>query len=331
MKNKLQLRIETWCLCRVRWLWSGIKNRPLFTSLAMGISILAVLPISYFLLSGPDAAQWPVFSEDTAAGKVTMENQTLKVVWHYKTLASENNNRSGGSIYELYDKRTDPEMLNNLASNYAAGGARTTPNMPGIGGLGAMHVWEPPVGNVSASDNGRYGRLISQSHYVDSAGNAVFDSEFIVKSSITDYDTNEAARPDNYRVNKHWTVYPGGQIRLDVREEILRDFMAAEPAYDFSFSRAYGWTVANSLGHNWAKTCGGPGSSGNSNPDNTLTTITAIDSSPDYDHQLLHSEFFSLYGKPGGSSVRIKMDNQGRGFENGGIFNLGYGDRKSVV
>ncbi|MHB0866083.1 MAG: hypothetical protein ACYC6B_02125 [Thermoleophilia bacterium] len=253
---------------------------------------------------------------------MTAENDVVKVVWHYNTRKEEFNNRGGGSIYELYDKRTDPAMQHNLVALYDAGGSQTTPNMPGIGGLGATHIWE--LGrSVSASDNAKYARLVGETHYIDNDGNAVFQASFIVKSSLMQYVDQEYARPDNYRVNKTWTVYHGGQVKLDISMEILRDLMAAEPAYDFSFSHDYGWTTAGSLGHNWDWRCGGNKSDGATNTNNNQTTIANINSTPDYDNQLLHSEFFSLYGGSGGSAVRVKMDNDGKGFENGGLFGLG--------
>ncbi|MHB1412749.1 MAG: hypothetical protein ACYCXU_09805 [Thermoleophilia bacterium] len=308
------------------------SKRVALALIAGVVTLLMILQISHGKMErqvasfgAAPAVTGPNFSitEDSQNGYVTAENATVKVVWHYKTLSSEYSNRGGGSIYELYDKRTDPGMQHNLAALYDAGGGQTTPNTPGIGGLGAVHIWELGRG-VSAADNGKFARLVSQSHSIDAEGNAVFQTVFIVKSSLAQYDSDESSRPDNYQVEKKWIVYPNGQIKLDIHVKILRDIMASEPAYDFSFSQGYGFTTASSLGHNWGKECGGPGSSGTTNSNNRLTVINDIGGTPDDDYQLLDSEFFSLYGRPGGSMVRVKMDNGGKGFENGGLFNLGY-------
>ncbi|MHB1389869.1 MAG: hypothetical protein ACYCXF_01345 [Thermoleophilia bacterium] len=288
--------------------------------------MVGVLPLMILIQGASASAVGPgnnfSFTLDALYGHVTVENDTLKVVWHDRITSAEFNNRGGGSIYELYDKRTDPMMQHNLVALNNTGENETTPNMPGIGGLGATHIWE--LGrSVSASDNARFSRLIGETHYIDNDGNAVFQASFIVKSSLQQYLANESTRPDNYRVDKTWTVFPNGQIKLDITMGILRNIMAAEPAYDFSFSHDYGWTTAGSLGHKWDWRCGGDHSDGVNNTNNYQTTIANINSTPDYDNQLLHSEFFSLYGRSGGSAVRVKMDNGGKGFENGGLFDLG--------
>lgn len=290
------------------------------------MGIVPLLMIAYAPLTGVAISvtgSQITITDDAQKGYVTAENDTIKVVWHYKTLSSEYNNRGGGSIYELYDKRTDPGAQHNLAALYDAGGAQTTPNTPGIGGLGAMHIWELGLG-VSGADNGKFGRVMAHSQTVDADGNAVFRATAVVKSPLRQYDADESTRPDNYQVTKVWTVFPGGQIKLDISVLILRDFQASEPTYDFSFSQSYGFTTASSVGHRWESQCGGPGASGTTNPNNYNMVIDNLGSTGDYDYQPLHSEFFSLYGRTGGSLVRIKMDNGGKGFEGGGLFELGY-------
>ncbi len=260
------------------------------------------------------------FTDDPVQGKLTLDNDVVRVVWHYRTLASEYSNRGGGSIYELYDKRTDPGLERNIVAVVDGGGGSTSPNMPGIGGLGATHVWSLDPNAPATSDVGRWARLLSRNHYIDSDGNAVFEASFIVKDN--DFDLQDA-NPDDYRVDKRWTVYPGGQIHLEISMEFLRSFFAAEPAYDFSFSRQYGWQEAEAVRHGGEWRCGGAGSNGIENPNNETMLITGLDTGHDHDYQIRHSEHFNLTKPGNGSSVRIKMDNNGNGFEGGGLFALG--------
>ena len=246
------------------------------------------------------------FSEDTNLGHLTLENDLMKVVWNYKTRAGDpdHGNRSGGNIYGLYDKRTDPDATHNLVAETDFGTGGTSPPMAGIGGLGATHMWESGS-LVATSDNANFGRMVSHNSYIDAEGNAVFDVSFIVRSNIND-------RPDNYRVDKRWEVHPDGQIKLTLNLVILRDHEIKEPAYNFSFNRDYGWTTASSIGHNWVRTiCGGIGSRGPENSHNTETVINNIDTASDYDNQLLHArELQSIWSA--GRLVRQGEDGQQR-------------------
>lgn len=254
------------------------------------------------------------FRDDAAKGHLTWENDEIKVVWHYRTNSEEHNNQGGGNIYELYDKQTDPGMRLNIASLHEVGTVGTTPPMAGVGGLGATHLWERGTA-FAIADNTATARLTGLEYREDEGGIAVVETGFIVPSLLEGH-------PDTYRVDKRWEVHPGGRIRLSITMEMARAFELREPAYDFSFNRDYGWTQASSFGHSSSsRVCSGPGSDGPANPANELSVMGGVDTAPDTDYQLLHSERFRLYGQPEGTSVTLGFEN---GFEAGGLFALGY-------
>lgn len=256
------------------------------------------------------------FTDDNARGYLTLENENVKVVWHYKIRAAEYNNRGGGNIYELYDKRTDPGMTRNLVAVVNSGTAGTGPAQAGIGGLGATYVYEYGNG-VANSDNAGLARLVSRNHYIDSDGNGVFEATFIVRSNLN-------PSLDNYRVSKRWVVYPDGQIKLELGTEFLRSYSVSEPAYNFSFNRSYGWTQASAIRHNWQdRVCSTSVHDGVENHANETLAFSNIDQMVDRDNSLLHSQSFDLYGQRSGVAMRVKMDNGGQGFEGGGLFQLG--------
>ena len=254
-----------------------------------------------------------VFTDDPGRGYLTAENDVVKLVWHYKILPSEYNNRGGGNIYELYDKRSDPTASRNLVSVYNAGTGGTNAASTGIGGLGATYVYGA-YGHPASADNGENTRPVATNHYIDGNGNAVFEASFIVLNVVP-------PKPDDYQVDKKWTVMPDGKIKLDINMRFLRSYDISEPAYNFSFNRDYGWNNASSVGHWWDNApCGNVGVG---NPNNALASYDQIGQMTDGDIQLMHSESFDLYGQQNGSQVRVKMDNNGQGFENGGLFKLG--------
>lgn len=262
---------------------------------------------------GADLGANFTITSNPATGYVTAENDAVKVVWHYRYMLNEFNNRGGGNIYELYDKATDPYMQKNLVAVVNDGTAGTSPPKAGIGGLGATYLYEKGY-NVAIGDNGGQARTISQNSYIDAAGNAVFTASFIIASKIV-------PSADSYRVDKKWTVFPDGQIKLEMSMTILRTFEVSQIAYNFSFNRQYGWKDAVSRRHFWGQsTCNNDGVTNNNNGD---LQFSNVDQMADKDNSLMHSQSFSLYGQPSGVAASVKMDNQGQGFESGGLFSLG--------
>ncbi|MHB1270921.1 MAG: fibronectin type III domain-containing protein [Thermoleophilia bacterium] len=295
-----------------------VPKTTLFYVLLLGalLSVILLYPSNFFSIGQAQAAPGFTIADDASRGYVTAENDVVKVVWHYKTLPSEYNNRGGGNIYELYDKRTDPQAQRNMVAIVDYGTSGTGPARAGHGGLGSTYVYEWGSGAAYA-DNGHLGTLVAKNSYIDPSGNAVFEASFVIRSAMAPY-------ADDYRVDKKWVVYSNGQIKLSLSMQFLRSFDATEPTYNFAFSRDYGWTTASSFGHHWEPDkCGGTGSDGNSNVHNLETVYNNIERSSDVDNQLLHSEKFGLYGQTNGDSIWIRMDNGGRGFENGGLFGLG--------
>ncbi len=306
-----------------------VAEAPVSSSLAGEVGI----PPGYGAATGGNGF---VFSDDTSAKKLTLENANLKIVWHYGYQRTEFNNRGGGNIYELYDKRTDPQAVRNLVGNIDYGTGSTGPPLIGIGGLGSTYLYGAGLGNPATGDNGHFARLVdgSMSYYVDADGNAVFTAAYIVRKWVLPYSPDS---PDNYRVDKKWTVYPEGQIKYEVKVTLLRDFTApdpgiAEPYYGFVFSRDYGWTKAAAWRHDRHDVtrrgpCQNTGSDGYANSANGFLTFNDIDSNDhaisDRNYSLGHTQYFTLYGQQNGVSVRVKMDNGGKGFENGGLFAFG--------
>lgn len=257
-----------------------------------------------------------ILTADANRGYVTAENDAVKVVWHYATLPTEYSNRGGGNIYELYDKTTDPSMQRNLVASVNAGGGWTSPPMAGIGGLGATCIYEKGF-PYALADNGVFAILESRVHYLDEAGNAIFEATYVIRSGAN-------ASLKDYRVTKKWTVHTAGQIYYEVMMTFLRDFEIGQPAYNFSFNRAYGWRTAAAVRHMWGPAiCSGAGTCGVDNINNGTLVFNQIDAVPDTDYPLYHVQGFSLYGQDGGDSVSVKMDNNGKGWENGGLFGLG--------
>ncbi|MHB0914240.1 MAG: fibronectin type III domain-containing protein [Thermoleophilia bacterium] len=292
---------------------ASIVSTIFFFSVILAIYIAPAEKYVNLVDSGADILTGFRITEDVAKGYVTAENDRVKVVWHYKILWGEYNNRGGGNIYELYDKTTDPGMTRNLVAQINDGTAGTSPPKAGIGGLGATYLYEKGY-NVAIGDNGGQARLVSENEYIDSNGNAVFEASFIVASKVV-------PGQDSYRVDKKWTVYPDGQIKLDISMDILRSFEVSQIAYNFSFNRQYGWTEATSRRHFWGvTTCNNEGS-GNAN--NNDLYFADIDKVIDRDNSLMHTQGFTFYGQVSGVAASVKMDNEGGGFESGGLFSLG--------
>lgn len=278
-----------------------------------------------------------VFSDNTFARKLTLENDNVKIVWHYGVLRYENNNRGGGNIYELYDKSTDPTTSRNIVGVVDDGTGGTGPPLIGFGGLGSTYFYGASVGDPATSDNGQFARLVdgSKQYLVDSSGNAVFRASFIVRQWIIPFSPYS---PDNFRVDKEWTVFPSGQIKYQATVTLLRDITypgISEPYYGFVFSREYGWTSAYARTHDRHDVsrrgpCQGPGSNGAENPANGGMVFNNIDSTnheiSDRNTPLGHTQAFTFYGQTGGVSVRVKPDNGGNGYEGGGLF--AYGSQK---
>ena len=196
-----------------------------------------------------------VLSEDPVAGHITVETDTIKGVWHYKTLGSENFNQGGGSLYELYHKPTDPGTTRNLVAYpdfFGWGNGQSTSVWVGVGGVGSTTLYsaDAPPGPYETSgfadvlgDNNLSGILVSHSATVDGQGNAILTFHYRVH--------NQSNGKEWYEVVKQWTVQTDGTIGLEVNWSILNSGYFAEPALRTNWSKRVGWDRFVKYGHDW--------------------------------------------------------------------------------
>ena len=226
--------------------------------LVAGLTCLfpAVLPLDN---NAAAASAGAVISEDTVNGRITVETQDIKGIWHYKALPSENYCQSGGNLFELFYKPTDPGMVNNLVnyapdqmSHWGHGGA--TGRWLGVGGIGATDIYaadQPPAdtGNNNFADNfadnNLSGELESHSVYNDASGNAVLTFSY----KVHDQSTGKAW----YRVLKKWTIHPDGIIDLSVDWSIVSSGYFSEPTVHNRWSGRMKWDRWVKYGAEWSQ------------------------------------------------------------------------------
>lgn len=295
---------------------------------AASVLVACMLLISLSEVEQAEASSSLNISEDEANGRITVENDKVKTVWHYKTLRSESNNQSGGNLYELYDKQTDPLLLRNLVSFHSSpywGNGRTYLWIA-VGGIGSTGVYatnELPWsgGNYSfddlISDNNLSGELQSQHAEIDDAGNAVISFRYKVKSQ----STQSKHRPSNgywYEVEKKWIVEPNGLIKLSVTRTILSNGYFSEPAIRMNWSgeSSVGWNRYVKYGRDWSR------------PDNPLYYRNISDLSEEdgncwNNFNRFHPDWIAMTGSEIAPSVKVIADNNGLGFTGSGSYNLG--------
>ncbi|MHB9053011.1 MAG: fibronectin type III domain-containing protein [Thermoleophilia bacterium] len=259
-------------------------------------------------------------TEDQSAGQISVESQTIKAVWHYKTLASQNFNQGGGNIYELYYKPMDPTLSRNLVSYYIMAGwgdGRSTSVWPGIGGLGATTIYATstyPGSNQTNNfndllgDNNQSGALDSHSAVIDQNGNAVITFSYRVH--------NQSTGKDWYSISKKWTIEPGGAIHLNVDWGILSTGYFAEPALRTGWSYDAGWDQFVKYGHDWLQPSQPKyllGASGIS-----TETCNCWDSLNRF-----VPDWYALTGSQAAPTVTMAPDTGGLGFEGLGSYQLG--------
>ena len=256
-------------------------------------------------------------TDDTVYGKITAENAVIRVVWGYKLLASEYNNRGGGSIYGLFDKVTDPGCEHNLVQLIAYGSGGSSPSHAGIGGLGATKASVNFVSGAITEVNSK-GKLLSKSVQTLSDGSLLVDFTFQV---------SDPTGVPQYDVTKSWTVQPDGTILLHVSWLWLVSTQVNDPNYNFAVSRDYGWQRAGWFGHDWTTTlCNGPLANGWIDTDNKWVYDTAIATEADKDYGTKHVQQYRLDGAPTGTVLTIAINPGGGGYESSGLFNFGYNE-----
>ena len=206
---------------------------------------MAFLPAGQFMKRASAAGVTPVITEDATTGRITVGNDVIKGVWHYKTLPNESYNQGGGNLYELYDKTSDPGMTKNIASFTQAAGwgnGKSTPIWIGIGGSGSTSIYAagaPPAPNANysftdfISDNNLDAQLESHSTSVDAQGDAILNFTYSVH--------NQTTGKVWYRVVKQWTITPAGSINLRVNWTLLQNGWYSEPGIHFKWDRTMQW------------------------------------------------------------------------------------------
>lgn len=253
-------------------------------------------------------------------GRVYVETETIKAVWHYKTLASESYNQGGGNLYELYYKPLDPEMKRNLVSFIPSpswGNGNSTSIWAGIGGVGTTTLYAtdslPSSSGTNSfadiiSDNNLSGTLESQSAQIEAKGNAELNFTYRVK--------NRSTGKEWYRAVKTWTVKQDGSIYLNVDWSVLRSGYYSEISVRSDWSYFAGWNRFSKYGKDW---------SSEANPKYLLGSNGIESKTAECWNSLnaFHPDWVSLTGSAIAPTLVMSADNDGQGFAGSGLYQLG--------
>lgn len=247
------------------------------------------------------------FTEDRAKGEVIFENEFLRIHWYYQT----DNNTSGGNIYELYNKFSDPGCTRNLVANQPYGGPGTTSALSGIGGIGTVGIWDE-IGR-HLGDNGAYASGIHCRVY-----------EFT--DTVTFSMTLVRHGKEILFISKSYQIQ-GNIIRYSVSSYLLDDHPTiSEPRVSFNLNPDK-FDKLTWYGHRmlWPqRECAGPDTPGLRNLYNReheldLTDVTQQDEC----FGTSHTQWVRFDGPH--DIIKITINPQGdKGFEQGGIFAYGY-------
>ncbi|MHB9111519.1 MAG: hypothetical protein ACYC4D_02675 [Thermoleophilia bacterium] len=255
-------------------------------------------------------------NENASNGHITVETDSIKAVWHYKTLASEAFNQGGGNLYELYYKPMDPDSRRNLVSTATYGNERSTPIWAGIGGVGATDLYasdiQPGLSQTNSfndliGDNNPSGVLESHAAKIDGQGNAVLSFTYRVH--------NQSTGKDWYRVTKNWTLEPGGAIHLKVDWSLLASGYFSEMAVRSNWNYNVGWTRFSKYGRDWLATDEQRYLLGSSIEGETAECWDNLNR--------FHPDWVALTGSSAVPGVKMTAVNNGQGFRGGGSYQLG--------
>lgn len=277
---------------------------------------IAIIIITFvtFISMGQSALAAPfTVSDDPNTGSVSVENNIYKAVWQYKTNPAQNNNQSGGNLFGLYFKATDPLAQNNLVAvaNY---GNSNSVIWAGVGGSGqtAMYAADSPPGspgtyswNDLIGDNNLSGILLGHSVQQDSNGAINISFTFNVINQSTDITW--------YQVTKNWIAYPDGHLELGISRKFLRSGYISEPRTTFTWNKNGGWTSFEKYGYGW----------GQNQSESRLVTINGIENVDGETWNALNM-FYPLWVRLAGSSTApdITVEATG-GFQSSGLYSLG--------
>ncbi len=256
-----------------------------------------------------------VVTDDPATGKIAAENSIIKVVWGYRPLTSEFNNRSGGCIYGLFDKITDPGSRRNLVQLIDYGSGGSSPSHAGVGGLGATKAYVD-YSTKAITEVGTKATLLSETTQT------LADGSLIV--SFT-YQVNDVNNVPQYQIAKTWTLQQNGKILLHATWLWLVTTKVNDPNYNFAVSRDYGFKRAGWFTHQWSPlTCGGAGSNGWTDPDDAWVYDNSVTAEADKDIGTKHVQRYRLDGAPTGTRLTVAVNPDGGGYESTGLFAFGY-------
>ena len=174
---------------------------------------------------------------DFNLGHITVENDKIKAVLHYKSSGSD----GGGCIYELYRK---PD-IQNLVSNISWGPVNdlvATPLWAGVGGVGSTTIYGSDIEGGTG--------------FTDVLTDISLDA--VLESTVTNNDPDEVIfnydiyRDSTkwYRVTKQWLFETNGEIKLTVNWYLYRDGWYSEPSMRSQFIA--GHTAWRKYGKPWS-------------------------------------------------------------------------------
>jgi len=255
------------------------------------------------------------YGDNPVTGKVVASNDRVKLVWGYKPLPSEGNNRSGGSLYGLWDKSRDPSCSRNLIQTLTTSDPMSgywTPSRAGIGGFGATKVYVQGSPNA-ISEIGLRGSLLDHSVRFDAAGNLRVGFTF----GVSDRELGPT-----YQITKQWTVTPGGTINLRATWLWLTTTAANDPCCNFAVSRNRGWQRVGWYSHYWTA-CLGVHTDGWGNP-NQWTYDPTLAAEDDCDYPTYHAQKVTFDKSPSAGPLTIAIGAGRGGYESSGLFGLGW-------
>jgi len=268
---------------------------------------------------------------DQTRGRITVENDVLRLEFGYKTESATRNNQSGGNLYTYIDKRFSSR---NIVAVWNGGSSQTKAYASGAGGIGSTQAYAAPsvssTGGPSyryaLADNARDGRLSAApqiSRLSDGSVRLVFDVIVSNRDWSPSYDW--------YSVRKEWTISPAGVVALRHDWRILKTGYFSEPASRHQISTMF--TTIGRFGHSWSdRRSGPPGTNSLANPANRWYTWVPRPSSVQEcnasdgrggSQDAVHADYNRFYGGVN-FEFWFRPDNGGRGFESLGLYRVGY-------
>lgn len=273
-----------------------------------------------------------VVTEDATRGHVSIENDAIALTWQYGYIAEEGYNQGGGNIYAYYDKRVDPTKQYNLVGVMTGGTGGTGPTQAGRGGLGSTKVYMTDAADqydqLGIFDNARSsGTLVSKWYEINpTTGDFTVFFEINVGRQVLNDPNFRREAGVSYSIEKSWRVTRKGVVYLTYRWFYKASGYTSEPAYNFSFNRSLDWQSASWYSHYGTDEGCRVLGDGNSCP-NEWSGVGSLEGQGNLDIGTGHGLFYELSRSASGRipSIRLEMDNGGKGFDGGGLYQHGVG------